>query len=240
MSTEMSLLSMRQLCFFTHYPPFVKAAEVVRLALVVRQQSEEAVDADDIELVRELLLVGTHGSPDVEQLDELLFMLEGERESVSDAFRHCAVGVVRTLVLGNERLLSVYVLMTYLVAGGVLYCDFKCEWPNDEWAVEDNEPRRAVLEARRDECADWLQVLDWRFDMSFARGQIGALERAALVELAVGLAPLALPVLLVLAVGEWCLRCDLGNFNDRDGLLLRNFKMSTTLRWRIAALVQHF
>ena len=139
MSTTMSLLSMRQLCFFTHYPPFVKAAELVRLALVVRQQSEEAVDADDIELVRELLLVGTHGSPDAEQLDELLFMLEDERESVRDAFRHCAVGVGRALVLGNERLLGIYALMTYLVDGGALYCDGKCEWPNDEWAVEDND-----------------------------------------------------------------------------------------------------
>ena len=172
-------MSMRQLCFFTHYPLFVKAAELVRLALVVRQQSEEAVDADDIELVRELLLVDTHGSPDAEQLDELLFMLAGERESVRDAVAQCAANVVRALVLGNERLLGIHALMTYLVDGGALYCDGKCEWPNDEWAVEDNEPRRAVLEARRDECADWLQVVDWRFDMCFARRQIGALERAA-------------------------------------------------------------
>ena len=231
-------MSMRQLCFFTHYPPFVKAAELVRLALVVRQQSEEAVDADDIELVRELLLVGTHGSPDAEQLDELLFMLEDERESVRDAVAQCVANVVRAQVLGNELLLGIHALMTYLVDGGALYCDGKCEWPNDEWAEEDNEPRRAVLE-ERNECADWLQVVDWRFDMCFARRQIGALERVALVELAVGLAPLALPVLLVLAVGEWCLRCDLGDFDDRDGLL-RNFKLSAALRWRIAALVQHF
>ena len=50
--------------------------------------------------------------------------------------------------------------MTHLTVGGVLYCDGKCQWPI-EWVAEDNEPRRAVLEARR-ELAD---LTSHRFDM---------------------------------------------------------------------------
>lgn len=246
MSTKTALLTTRQLCFFAHYPPFVKAAELVRLARARQEQralAGGAADADDIELMREVLLVGTHGAPvEVEQFDELLFLLEGERDSVTGAVAQCAVDVVRSLVLANERLLATRALMTYLVdaGAGVWYCDGRCAWP-DDWAIEDNRPRRAELDAHG-EWAEYREVADWRFDMRFAREQIGALERAKFVELALGLAPLALPVLLVLAVAEWSLWCDLCGTpgGDSDDRALRTFALPEARRWRIAALVQHF
>ena len=222
---------MRQLCFFTHYSHFVKAAELVRLALRCGQRTA-VVDADDVELLRNLLHVSTHGPPDIEQMNELLFILEGERDSMSDVYAHCAAGVVRQLVLVNERLLAMHTLMTYLTVGNMLHCDGKCQWPI-EWVEEDNEPHRAVLEARRDELADYLDVVDHRFDMHFVRRQIGVLERAAFVELALGLATLKLPVLLVLTISEWTLRCNMDSHS-----ILHDFKMPMLLQWRIAVSVR--
>jgi len=238
MSAPAPLLSLRQLCFFTHHPQFTRAAELVRHALRARGERADGDASDAYAYVRDLLAVEGQAVLEVELLDELLFVVEKERESVSDAAAQCTAAAVCAHVLVNERWRAVHALMSYVEAGGALLCDGRCAWPS-AWAVEDNEPRRAALEARRSEYADWLAVLDWRFDAPSVRRQIAALERATFVELAVGLAPLQLPVLLVLAVGEWLLRCDLDwSTSCASGAVLRDYALSPPVRWRVAARVQ--
>ena len=207
MSMANSPLSMRQLHFFTVYPDFMLISEMVSLART-RVAVEPSAEPTASPCIVHLALVHAFVSamPSVrERLMRLLFLLDDENEcaDAQRAFNHCTAAVLRALVLHNEHCCAVDALMCYLMMRDL--DDFGADAAEHAFppcCEIDGTPDLDTLRSRT-EWADLLAVACTRFDWPLVRRVVRTFERERLANVALGLAALALPVLVLLDIFAW-------------------------------------
>ena len=208
MSMANSPLSMRQLRFFTVCPDFMLIRKIVSLARkrVAVEPSADPTAASPCVVHLVLVHAFVSAMPSVrERLMRLLFLLDDESEcaDAQRAFNHCTAAVLRALVLHNEHCCAVDALMCYLMMRDL--DDFGADAAEHAFppcCEIDGTPDLATLRSRA-EWADLLAVVCTRFDWSLVRRVVCTFERERLANVALGLAALALPVLVLLDIYAW-------------------------------------